>query len=260
MSLFSVEDLNDFILPSQSCIFPATQEPPQKETPAYEVTVDTKPAKINLTDCLACSGCITTSESLLVSQQSHLELLKTISQNQESDTKRTIIVSISPVSLASLAAKYRMSASSLHCRLKTVMTRIGVRYYTGIEHASQISLLESSRYALDRIRDNQVVVSSVCPGWICYAEKTHPHMLPFLDPTKSPQQIQGSLLKRAMSNVWHMCVMPCHDKKLEASRSVFARRGSRDVDCVITTHELDLILGMHNVQIDREDEGVPDTL
>jgi len=38
--------------------------------------------------------------------------------------------------------------------------------------------------------------------------------------------------------VWHLSVMPCFDKKLEASREDFTEKGVRDVDCVITTAEL----------------------
>jgi iron only hydrogenase large subunit-like protein len=32
-------------------------------------------------------------------------------------------------------------------------------------------------------------------GWICYAEKTHGYMLPYVSETKSPQQIMGSMVK-----------------------------------------------------------------
>ena len=56
----------------------------------------------------------------------------------------------------------------------------------------------------------------------------------------------GSLIKTmyvrrwgvSPDKVWHLSVMPCFDKKLEASREDFAENGVRDVDCVITTAEL----------------------
>ena len=38
-------------------------------------------ASISLVDCLACSGCITSAESVLVAQQSHAELYKLLSEN-----------------------------------------------------------------------------------------------------------------------------------------------------------------------------------
>ena len=87
-------------------------------------------------------------------------------------------------------------------------------------------------------------------GWICYAEKTHPFVLPYISNVKSPQQIQGRLIKSylaakldiAPSTIYHLSIMPCYDKKLEASRESFFEGGVRDVDCVISTLELDRLL------------------
>ena len=39
------------------------------------------------------------------------------------------------------------------------------------------------------------MLSSACPGWVCYAEKTHGEILPFIAATKSPQQVMGTLVK-----------------------------------------------------------------
>ena len=103
------------------------------------------------------------------------------------------------------------------------------------------------------------ILSSACPGWICYAEKTHPHVLPHLSRLKSPQALTGTLLKTVLSRrlnirpdqIWHVSIMPCFDKKLEASREeltdIYWRSQSadlpsvqpvRDVDCVITAREV----------------------
>jgi iron only hydrogenase large subunit-like protein len=44
--------------------------------------------------------------------------------------------------------------------------------------------------------------------------------------------------------IYHVSVMPCYDKKLEASRQDFRDElySTRDVDCVITTGELELMM------------------
>lgn len=102
------------------------------------------------------------------------------------------------------------------------------------------------------------ILSSACPGWICYAEKTHPHVLPHLSRLKSPQALTGTLLKTVLSKrlnirsdqIWHVSIMPCFDKKLEASReeltdiywqppsTIAPAKPVRDVDCVITAREI----------------------
>ena len=40
-------------------------------------------AQITLNDCLACSGCITSAESVLITLQSQEELYKVLHSNQE---------------------------------------------------------------------------------------------------------------------------------------------------------------------------------
>ncbi len=40
------------------------------------------------------------------------------------------------------------------------------------------------------------MLASACPGWICYAEKAHSEMLPFISRTKSPQQVMGTIVKQ----------------------------------------------------------------
>jgi len=96
------------------------------------------------------------------------------------------------------------------------------------------------------------MLASACPGWVCYAEKTHGEMLPFISRTKSPQAVMGTLVKGWLARKWgkrpqdiyHVTVMPCYDKKLEASRPDFYDEAadSKDVDCVLTTSELALLM------------------
>lgn len=92
------------------------------------------------------------------------------------------------------------------------------------------------------------MLASECPGWICFAEKTYPQAIPHISTTKSPQQIAGTLIKREAAailgvgaqRVYHCTVMPCFDKKLEASRKDFLRHveASPDVNCVLSTVEV----------------------
>ena len=69
---------------------------------------------------------------------------------------------------------------------------------------------------------------------------------------KSAQQLMGSIAKDYLStrpglersNIYHVSLMPCFDKKLEASREDFTdASGVKDVDCVITTLEIEEMLG-----------------
>ncbi|THG94549.1 hypothetical protein EW145_g8119, partial [Phellinidium pouzarii] len=293
----TLTDLNDFITPSQACIKPIEQsnapdtsshgvastqihidsagsyyEVPQHTSITSTPSRKLETAQISLNDCLACSGCITSAESVLITMQSHEEVLDVLSTNppDTSVDHKTPVLSISPQSLASLAASLSSTSSStvtlgqvLH-RVKAFARRLGFEYVYDTTFARHIVLLEHAHEFSERKRgtaqdeEGQTVggklpmLASACPGWVCYAEKTHGEMLPFISRTKSPQQVMGTLVKNWLgenwgkkpSQIYHVTVMPCYDKKLEASRQDFYNDiySTRDVDCVITTGELELMM------------------
>ncbi|RUS16273.1 nuclear prelamin A recognition factor-like protein [Endogone sp. FLAS-F59071] len=336
-------DLNDFISPSQACIKPVEVKTTRKDNDSqtsikiddtggyYEVTQDgeetrLEKASITLNDCLACSGCITSAESVLVAQQSNEELYNILKNNQMAlinntpETHRTIVVSVSPQSRASLAVKYNLTPLQIARRLTYFLKRLGAHHVFDTSVSRDFSLVESAREFVERYCQNQAnqpvaeaveqkprrrtgrdetsaarstdlpMLASSCPGWICYAEKTHGYVLPHISVVKSPQQVMGSIVKEYLAGKWsvkyggdfvllgrgrwgavvmlrkfqvssrltlfildvncrpnqiyHVCVMPCYDKKLEASRPDFYDEAyaTRDVDCVITTGEIDKML------------------
>jgi iron only hydrogenase large subunit-like protein len=57
------------------------------------------------------------------------------------------------------------------------------------------------------------------------------------------EEVTDFVLNRP-DEIYHVSVMPCYDKKLEASREDFHNElySTRDVDCVITTGELELMM------------------
>ena len=140
-------------------------------------------------------------------------------------------------------------------RLRYVFRRLHGFLHFGA-HASQT--LERRRQPPSY--DCLPMLSSECPGWICFAEKTYPQAIPYISTTKSPQQITGALLKHEIARraglqpkqVYHATVMPCFDKKLEASRKDFMSRldSSPDVDCVISSAEVVELLDELGVSFD----------
>ena len=49
-----------------------------------------KVAKITLNDCLACSGCVTSAESILIEQQDYREAQRVLKENQSLDQNVSI--------------------------------------------------------------------------------------------------------------------------------------------------------------------------
>lgn len=130
--------------------------------------------------------------------------------------------------------------------------------------AEDLALIEAQKEFIRRYRAAECdqakhvlpMLASSCPGWVCYAEKTHgSYILPYISSTKSPQQIMGSLIKDWVGqhkSIYHVTVMPCYDKKLEAARDDFFNKdtNSRDIDCVITAIELQQMLQAENISLE----------
>ncbi|XP_039102658.1 cytosolic iron-sulfur assembly component 3 isoform X1 [Hyaena hyaena] len=305
-------DLDDFIGPSQDCIKPMKVDKRSGSGVAkihieddgsyFQVSQDggtrkLEKAKISLDDCLACSGCVTSAETVLITQQSHEELRKVLNANKTAapGQERLVVVSVSPQSRASLAAQFGLNPTDTARKLTAFFKTIGVHYVFDTSFSRNFSLLESQREFVRRFRGQAnsrqalPVLTSACPGWICYAEKTHGSLLiPYLSTARSPQQVMGSLVKDFFAQqqaplpsgqaaaprfhvslqhltpdrIYHVTVMPCYDKKLEASRPDFFNQEyqTRDVDCVVTTGEVFKLLEEEGVSLPELEPAPLDSL
>jgi len=300
MSKFSgvvqLTDLDDFIGPGQECVKPIKVEKQVTKKRLAKIQIDDsgsysqvnekgqavklEKAKITLADCLACSGCVTSAESVLITQQSFEELYKIIEGNQSAFEKnknchlKKIIFTLSPQSRASIAAKYNMDLETCTRKLCGLFKKhLSADLVFDSTFSRDFSLRESQKEFVERYtsgsRNNFPILSSSCPGFICYAEKTHgTFVLPFISNVKSPQQVMGTLVKdylckkldKTPDSIYHVAVMPCFDKKLEASRNDFYNEfhKTRDVDCVLSTIEIEQILEEKHLRLEEIEDAALD--
>ena len=313
----SSSSLNDYIAPSQACIIPLSSDGNKLlndvndagEGDGGEVLLRAKrgaenknkkrfvfePAKedfskdgkstikVSLSDCLACSGCVTSAETVLMEQQSVEEFL---GQNFSSEgniqplggthdrgrgrRRKRLVVTLSPQSTASLAVKYSVKYEEMlekmcgflktHFNARAVCSSTEARAASRARYAKEFTERKSKSSGL------LPMIASACPGWVCYAEKTENALrdVNLLAKAKSPQAIAGTFAKKGRraafsedteeeEEAYHVSVMPCFDKKLEASRREFKTKREGDVlgqgkdddvdsvnetDCVLTTTEV----------------------
>ncbi|CAI6051254.1 unnamed protein product [Clonostachys chloroleuca] len=312
-AILSADDLNDFISPGVACIKPVETLPTADPNAANETEVildgqqpaasANNPAEISLTDCLACSGCVTSAEAVLVSLQSHAEVLSVLDsapalrvvgpddkgkysvEGLENEDAKLFVASVSSQTRANLAAACggKISEKEAGLMLENLLSSTsglssGGKWNNGFTWVVDTNIAREATLVLsaDEVLGNskaakqhpvKPILASSCPGWVCYAEKTHPHVLPHLSKVKSPQALMGTLLKTTLSRtlnippsrIWHLSVMPCFDKKLEASREELTDsiwngdgnpgRGVRDVDCVITSKEVLMLAESRGVSL-----------
>ncbi|KAJ7946407.1 Cytosolic Fe-S cluster assembly factor narfl [Quillaja saponaria] len=257
-----IGDLSDFIAPSQACIVSLkglkanSTKLDKAEVAIAKKQVQSEPVKISLKDCLACSGCVTSAETVMLEKQSLDEFLSNINEG------KTVIVSLSPQSRASLAVHFGISPLQVLRKLTTFFKSLGVKAIFDTSCSRDLTLIEScnefiTRYRLRQSMDNEgskfslPMIASACPGWICYAEKQlGSFVLPYISPVKSPQQTIGAIVKHHVcqnlglrpEDVYHVTVMPCYDKKLEASRDDFVSEVESEGENCVKITEVDSVL------------------
>lgn len=259
-ALLSDADLNDFISPGLACIKPAGEvRTKEQKSDGFEVSIDDgttgglKEANISLQDCLACSGCITSAEEVLLAKQTHKILLEDLNKYSE---QKIFVFSISHQSRVSLSAFWKIPTHKVDEVLINMFSeKFGFRFAVGTELARLMSIARINAELIQKkqSQESQVQLSSICPGFVLYVEKTKPEILPYLLNVKSPQQLTGFVLKSliskqmniAYSDIYHLSIMPCFDKKLEAARP----EELVDVDCVLTPKEVAELVKEEQVDI-----------
>ncbi|KAK7311193.1 hypothetical protein RJT34_09168 [Clitoria ternatea] len=286
-----VEYLNDYIAPCQPCHpkgFQVNVTKPKVSIAKEQVqTVQSEPLKISSRTCVACSGCETSKESVSLPKQSLDEFLSSVNKGNN------VIVSLSPQSRASLAVHFGISPLQLFKKLTTFFKSMGVKAIFDTSCGRDLTLVESCMEFITRYRQKHFVndersksslpmIASACPGWISHAEKElGSYDLPHISAVKSPQQTMGTIIKNYLcrdmglrpEEVYHITVMPCYEKKLEAVRDDFvfqlethdegcgsAANMISEVDSVLTTEEVLELIQLKDVDFKSIEESPLDRL
>jgi len=216
-------DLDDFLSPAQDCVKPLIEAAgggsAKLDNGADAIAVEAAPlvqkpnlikskqsgndpkaqiGQVTLSDCLACSGCVTSAETVLLQEQSGEEFLR------RAVTSGLTVVTIASQALTSLAAHFQSTPLETLQRVASVLQQRGADYVLESGAAEAIALLEGRAEFLQRYSSKSStaplpLLTSHCPGWTCYAEKVvDPKVMPFLAPLRPPQEIQGRLVKQLL--------------------------------------------------------------
>lgn len=209
---------------------------------------------------LVVDGAVTQRISLLESAH---EFCYRYRQKQQLLQKSEVMNSdVTSVALSSTQTRY------IKKRLESAMTDVDdVMEVTVIDHPPGLSLEGDDDHVqvsnnLQSIQQPLPMLASSCPGFVCLVEKTAAPVVPLLSSAKSPMAVSGTLLKSGMitdksdmsnQSRFHVAVMPCHDKKLEAGRNDFAwerqtllkyanKSTDEKIAANVTVNEVDLVL------------------
>ncbi|MDQ1296226.1 MAG: NADP-reducing hydrogenase subunit HndD [Bacteroidota bacterium] len=144
-------------------------------------------------------------------------------------------------------------------KMVTALRQLGFDSVLDTDFSADLTIMEEGTELLTRLKKVLVdgdkntsipMFTSCSPGWIKFIEHKYPEFLPNLSTCKSPQQMFGALaktyyaqkMKLDPSKVVSVSVMPCVAKKYEADRPEMRSSGYKDIDYVLTTRELAVMI------------------
>ncbi|MFO7939815.1 MAG: NADH-dependent [FeFe] hydrogenase, group A6 [Bacteroidales bacterium] len=162
-------------------------------------------------------------------------------------------------------------------KMVSALRRIGFDSVLDTDFTADLTIMEEGTELLTRLKkalvdkDSSVklpMTTSCSPGWVKFIEHTFPEYLENVSTCKSPQQMFGALAKTYYAqkrelnpeNVISVSIMPCTAKKFEADRPEMRDSGYKDVDYVLTTRELAIMIRQAGVEFMSLEEGRYDTI
>ncbi|OQA89992.1 MAG: NADP-reducing hydrogenase subunit HndC [Bacteroidetes bacterium ADurb.Bin234] len=162
-------------------------------------------------------------------------------------------------------------------KMVAAIKKLGVDSVLDTDFTADLTIMEEGTELLTRLKkalvdkDSSValpMMTSCSPGWIKFIEHQFPQLLPNLSTCKSPQQMFGALAKTYYAqkrnldpaNIISVSVMPCTAKKFEADRPEMRSSGYKDVDYVLTTRELAVMIKQAGVDFETIKEDKYDSI
>jgi iron-only hydrogenase group A len=162
-------------------------------------------------------------------------------------------------------------------KMVNALRQLGFNSVLDTDFSADLTIMEEGTELLVRLKKALVdgdknislpMFTSCSPGWIKFVEHKYPEFLPNLSTCKSPQQMFGALAKTYYakkrkidpSKIVSVSIMPCTAKKFEADRPEMRSSGYKDVDYVLTTRELAVMIKQAGIDFRNIEEANYDSI
>lgn len=184
------------------------------------------------------------------------------------DKEKFVVVQTAPAVRVSIAEALGIGVGQISTgKLVAALRRLGFDAVLDTDFTADLTIIEEGNEFLQRvtkaIRDKEEIAlpmtTSCSPGWIKFIEHKYPELLPNVSTCKSPQQMFGALAKTFYAKkrgidpakMVTVSIMPCTAKKYEANRPEMYSSGHKDVDYVLTTRELAMMIKQAGIDFEK---------
>lgn len=165
------------------------------------------------------------------------------------DPQKTVIVHTAPSIRVTLGESFGMKiGTNVKGKMVAALRRLGFDKVFDTDFGADLTIMEEANEFIERVKNGGKLpmITSCSPGWIKFCEHYYPELLDNLSTCKSPQQMQGAVIKTWYAkknnldpkNIVVVSVMPCTAKKFEITREDQNAAGVPDTDFTLTTREL----------------------
>ena len=225
-------------------------------------------------ECINCGKCrLSCPTGAIVPRYNYQKVMEEI-KNKD----KIVIVSTSPSVRVALGEEFNMEPGSfVEGKMVSALKKLGFDYVLDTTFGADLTIMEEANELVDRIKNNKTLplFTSCCPAWVKYLEINYPELLDHLSSCKSPIGMQGAIIKTYFSksmnikpeNIVNVALTPCVAKKYEIKREEMCASAEynnneklKDMDYVITTSELGLMLRENNINFNELEDGQYDSL
>ena len=212
--------------------------------------------------CTNCGQCVIHCPTGALIEKTYIERV----WDATADPNKHVVVQTAPAVRIGLGEELELDAGErVTGKMVSALKRLGFDSVLDTDFTADLTIMEEGTELLHRLKANLVegdhseplpMTTSCSPGWVKFFEHTFPEMLDNMSTCKSPQQMFGSLAKTYYAkkidvdpeNIVSVSVMPCTAKKFEADRPEMRDSGYKDVDYVLTTRELAVMIMQAGIQ------------
>lgn len=216
-------------------------------------------------ECVNCGQCAAVCPTGALVVKSNIDEV----WNMLHDKNKKVVAQIAPAVRVALGEEFGLPAGEIVTgKIVAALRKLGFDEIYDTALAADLTVIEESREFMQRLEEGGKLplFTSCCPAWVKYAENRFPEFLDNISTCRSPQQMFGALLKEHFKKqkeidgkeISVISIMPCTAKKYEASRPEFSKNGVRDVDTVITTQEIALMIKEAGIVFDELEPEAPD--
>lgn len=216
--------------------------------------------------CIYCGKCVQACPTGALREKDDIEKVQDLLANDQYYT----VACVAPAVRAALGEEFGLPiGTNVEGKMFRALKDLGFNDITDVSFAADVTIMEEGTELINRLKNGGTLpmFTSCSPGWIRYIEGNYPEYLSNLSSCKSPQQMQGALIKHywadkigvSKDKIKVVSIMPCIAKKSEANRPEMEVDGVRDIDVVLTTRELARLIKLNDIDFANLENYQPES-